>query len=344
MNAFERQLSGALHTFAERTTVTTNDVEMLRAGMYERVARRDRRRSRIRWLVAAAATIAVLAGGQLAARKLENLPAVPTPPAKSPTGAISKTLPLTIDNLAGIWRVDDGSGLLWRFSRQGTVALQAEGRLGVDKPSFAARYRIAGTTVRFVSLEDVACSHWTMAIDIHMDGTMRETFTDAAPGCPLQAGVRLDLTRLAPASFSGLLIQGILESVYSDPATPEAPSARPKSLLDLNGIWLVEGSGRLVRLTSGVSSPFRGTYAIDDDGDLDTAPDDVGTVSLATDGTLTFTASSRSAGCPPGSQFAMHGVRVSLDLLTGSLSGQPCRQRGDLHGGWVGVSLPAQAQ
>lgn len=339
MKGVERQLSSALHTFAEGTTVTTADVEMLRAGIYERVASQNRRRSRMRWLVAAAATVAVVAGGQLAVHKLAGLPSVPAPPAKNPTGAASKTLPLTIDNLAGIWRVDDGSGLLWRFSRHGEVALRNEGRLGVDQPLFAATYRIIGTTVRFVSLKDVPCSDWAMTIQIRIDGTMTETFTEAAAGCPLQAGVRLDLTRLAPASASGVAIRGIPEA-----GVAEAPAARPKSLLDLNGIWLVEGSGRLVRLTAGGGSALRGTYAVDDDGDLDTAPDDVGTVSLATDGTITFTTSSGSAGCPPGSQFALHTMSLSIDLLTGSLSGQPCRQRGDLRGGWVGVSLPAQAQ
>lgn len=333
MSTDERQLSRALHTYAEGTTVTTADVEALRARMYQRVIQQNRRRSRARWLVAAATTVVVLAGGQMAVHRLDEPPAPPAPPAHNPTRAV-EVLPLTAHNLAGIWRVEGGDGSLWRFSPKGTVAVRGEGRLGADKPSFAARYKISGTTVRFVSLERVPCRGWTMTIQIRIDGTMTQTFTKEAATCrflsgnTILPGVQFELTRVSPASFAGVALRGI----------PDASKTRPTSLLGISGIWLVEGTGRLVRLTAG-GSAVHGTYAIDDDGDLDSAPDDAGTVSLGTDGTLTFTTSSGSAGCPPGSQFAMHGLSVSPDLLTGSLTGQSCQQRGDLRGGWAGVSL-----
>jgi hypothetical protein len=114
------------------------------------------------------------------------------------------------------------------------------------------------------------------------DGVIRyETTLLEGSGCTSTSEPPALSTRLSPSSEAGRKLR------------PKSDRGQPVSdITQLNGVRLLKGTGLLLAsdLTAGAGAA---DYFLDDDGDIDVAPDAKGSLAVATDGRITLT----STGC-----------------------------------------------
>jgi hypothetical protein len=225
----------------------------------------------------------------------------------------------TADRLAGIWLRDPGpnleEGLMLRIGRDGTAAFASEGLLA-ETPWVRATYVTDGNDVTFTVVRerpDDACvpgDNWTWRTGIQDEGRMQILNIEDGTSyyCSIGLGTRLSFTRVSPISQTGAQI------------TAEDPAGKgfPPESSSLEGIWLEEGSGRLLSLY------WAQTYSIDDGGLLDTRPDDAGDFQIDDRGTLTFTSGSDSRACEQGAVTVWKRVRLSGRTLRGTVAKDEC--------------------
>jgi hypothetical protein len=99
--------------------------------------------------------------------------------------------------------------------------------------------------------------------------------------------------------------------IGSGPITGETEPA------DLEGYWLVEGTGHLLRVD------FAGGYRMDDDGALAEAPRDAGSLQVGPR-TLTFTSGGGGAGCAEGDVLVVAKARAEDGAIRGVVSRDDC--------------------
>jgi hypothetical protein len=214
----------------------------------------------------------------------------------------------TESELAGIWwmtepGIDRAATLLVRFSPDGTFAIDDGGRLDTT-PAAAGTYELDGEMINFESSGSELCTEgdtWALEAGVPAEGELHTVVReDADEECSLGVGTQWRLTRVSPSSPPGVEITG-------EPGEDAVP---PQDAETLAGIWLLEGSGRLLRFGRD------GSYATDDAGGLGTDPADIGTVELDRDGTLIFTSGRRSRGCSEGDRWVWEGVEIAVAPAT----------------------------
>ena len=214
----------------------------------------------------------------------------------------------------------------------GTFAFDNGGYIDTD-PFVAGTYELDGDVVD-VTVEDGGC---TVVPDYHAemtaDGAMQIVFTETGDqACDVGLGTEWTLIRLSPSSAAGAAI--------SPPTTGGSEPAPPGVTL-VNGIWLREGSGQLLRLSGDH------TYAIDDSGVLGIEPDDTGTWEIESDAVMLVSAG--SASCTEGDTHVLDDVLVDSVRLTEanatstrrirSVAAEPeCRIYGTGDQTWIRVS------
>ena len=149
-----------------------------------------------------------------------------------------------------------------------------------------------------------------MAIVSPSDGFIaqgQQTLT--GPGCDVSTQPESTLIRLSPASAA----------THDLPATAGDPAMSVTDPVQLDGVWLLQGTG-LVLAVDERSGPA--AYLIDDDGDIDSAPDARGAVSISPGGEVVLA----NAGCGD-STLGRAEVRGqgSLQTLTATIVADPCR-------------------
>jgi hypothetical protein len=216
--------------------------------------------------------------------------------------------PPTESELAGIWwltdpGIDEGATLLVRFSPDGTFAIDDGGLLDTT-PAAAGTYELDGEMINFESSGSEVCTEgdtWAFEAGVPSEGQLHTVVKeDADEECSLGVGAQWRLTRVSPSSPPGVEITG-------EPGEDAVP---PEDAETLAGIWLLEGSGQLLRFGRDQS------YATDDAGGLGADPADVGTVELDRDGTLTFTSGPRSRICSEGDRWVWEGVEIAVAPAT----------------------------
>jgi hypothetical protein len=301
------------------------------ASSYSPLARSERREvmvdvvacRTVRWgallaLATATALAAACGGGEEDARPAEPSGETAIEREAPPAGTEEPVVagePPGEEGLAGIWLLD-GSDRLMRLSRDGTFAIDDRGTLDTE-PAVAGTFALEERTVRFASAGSALCEEgdrWSWEAGIIEEGRMETIVREDGDGrCALGVGARLAWARVSPASPAGAGLAGSVEGV--EPVSPAAEI--------LVGIWLLEGTGVLLRLGSD------GTYALDDDGELGPGPGDAGTFELDEAGTLTLTSAAGSERCAEGDRWAWQALELLAGPSTEDAAG--VAQRGD----WV---------
>ena len=257
-----------------------------------------------------------------AARQTEE-PGEATTEAARPT---TEGAPPTTRQLAGIWHNEE-QPMLMRFSRDGTFAIDDGGNLDT-KPAAIGSYDIEGDVIAFAAGPGEACEdgdRWEFQAGIPEDGRLRTTVTVDAKSCPTGVGTAWAWRQVSPRSPAG---DEITAGEAGDRAAPESES--------LTGIWLLEGTGQLLRFS------IDGTYALDDGGELGTRPDDQGTFESDGRGGVTFTSGARSRACDRGDRWDWSGTEVAVDegkwTLRGRAREDPCSRSPAADLEWIRLS------
>jgi hypothetical protein len=203
----------------------------------------------------------------------------------------------TTEKLTGIWHNQSAeeASLLVQFGPDGTYAIDHHGELDTRPYSFGT-YEVEGRTVSFVGSD----GQWTWEATISEEGllhtvSIRDSTGNVAPG------TEWAWVRVSPISPAGAQI------------TAEAASGegvRPSDEWQLSGIWLLEGTGQLLRFSTD------GTYALDAGGRLRGDPDDQGTFEVDGKGTITLTSGAISNTCAEGTSWVWKDVLVTFGAGT----------------------------
>jgi hypothetical protein len=127
--------------------------------------------------------------------------------------------------------------------------------------------------------------------------------------CIVPVGEPRDFTRISPTSPAAATISP------SDHIEGSLTSDTP--MVDLQGFWLMEATGHLLRLDPS------GGYRLDDGGELAADPDDAGMVAIGSQ-TLTFTTGNRADECAEGDTMVWSNVRVEDGRLRAVVDEDSC--------------------
>ena len=219
--------------------------------------------------------------------------------------------PPTTGNLRGIWQHATQPTRMIRFGPGETFAVDTHGSID-SSPALAGTYELDGrdivvTVTRVGGPCDVGDT-WTWRAGVPEDGRLQLVFTETGQGnCAIPIGTEWSFIRLSPESSAGA-------DLRVDPVGKFAPlPANPDEALEvLDGLWLLERGGHLLRLR-----PY-GTYAIDDTGLLGADPYDAGAIEVAGT-TLTLVSGANSNRCAGGDRLVLRDVRI--DEIGRSLQG-----------------------
>jgi hypothetical protein len=244
----------------------------------------------------------------------------------------------TTATLAGVWRIGESERLVW-FGEDGGFAIDDRGRLDTQ-PAAAGTYTLDGATILFESRGSDLCVEgdtWAFTATLPDDGRLEtEVVEDAEGACRLGVGARWTLVRVSPASPDTAAITA--DEPEGEPATPDVSN--------LEGIWLLEGTGRLLRFGRD------GTYALDARGRIADEPEDSGSFEVDDRGGITFTSGPASTACGAGDRWVWDDVRVEVGptetdaaglalpadwMLRGSIAGDDCGHAVD--DGWTWIRL-----
>lgn len=201
--------------------------------------------------------------------------------------------PPTVETLAGIWLNEDWDALLLALHSDGTMAFDNGGYLDTD-PAVAGTFALDQHDVVFTAGESACAAgdSWTFEATTPEDGRLLTVITEDGTGnCSVGMGTEWSWTRLSPRSAAGTAI--------ITPATGGG-TTHPPTETSVRGIWLLEGSGQLLRFGRD------GTYAIDDGGLLGADPDDIGTYEVE-GSSIAFT-STGSRSCAAGESMVWEKV------------------------------------
>ena len=232
----------------------------------------------------------------------------------TPTVDVEGELP-TADDLRGIWQHETQPTRMIRFGPDDGFAVDTHGSID-SSPALVGSYELDDRDI-VVTVTQVggACDvgdTWTWRAGVPADGELLLVFTETGMGaCAIPVGTEWPFIRLSPRSSAGA-------ALTVDPSGRFVPlPANPDAALEvLDGLWLLEGGGHLLRLR-----PY-GTYAVDDMGVLGIDTYDAGAIELM-EGTLTLVSAAGSSRCAAGDRFVLSGVQV--DEIGRSLRGKVIR-------------------
>lgn len=229
--------------------------------------------------------------------------------------------PPTPETLAGIWRNETPGweDLLAHFDADGTFVVARRGNLGNDPadttgyPPVIASYEIDGRTVS-VKFREEACapkgSTFEWEAGVSKDGRLHNVFLSVPGGtCPPHVGLEFRWVRVSPSSPASA---GITPDMAWESGLP------PTDVRQLLGIWLLHGSGYLLRIFGD------GTFLLADDGRLLTDPDDQGTFEVVGEGTLILTSGEESRICSEGDSWVWRDARRGGRALGATESADDC--------------------
>jgi hypothetical protein len=298
MTLKEQQLTEALTSYAEAVRMSANDLDRMQDDVRRRLD--PPRRPRERLIVAAVATlvlIAVLVGGAWWLRR----PADPLP-----------VSPQSVGSLTGLWKYSDP------VTR--TLFVVRADNTGRDYPNARALVRhLTGdpftvtndgqhVMVDGTDGQGRACRS-VQAIVSQSDGFLAQgPPTLTGPGCSSPSPYGSTLTRLSPASAA----------TRDLPATTEGPAMPVTDAVQLDGVWRLQGTGLVLAADETVGPA---AYLLDENGDIDAAPDGQGALTVRDDGQIILS----SEGCGE-TTLGRAEIRGQADdqTLTATVLTDPC--------------------
>lgn len=225
------------------------------------------------------------------------------PTSASPVTTASPAL--TTDMLAGIWLNDGGptgaDSLLLSLGTDASMAFDNGGFLDTS-PCVGGTYELVEDAMIFENARSGCCpsgDSWTFRANLSEEGRLSTVITEDGTGnCQTGMGNEWNWTRVSPQSSAGADLTG---------AEPDAAVSHQPSTTIVQGIWLLEGSGQLLRLSTD------GTYAMDNAGTLLADPADVG--SFAIDGTTLTLTSDGSRSCRAGATHVLDEIKIGEEAL-----------------------------
>jgi hypothetical protein len=179
-------------------------------------------------------------------------------------------------------------------------------------------YEVDGPAIRFTATGGSCGSRdvftWSGGIVSEGRLELEHLGTEGGSGvgvCPIATGDRFHFLRVSPASPAAADID---PGFYIGPPGPITGETEP---LDLEGYWLVEGTGHLLRVD------FAGGYRMDDDGALTDTPRDAGSLQVDPR-TLTLTSGGGGTGCAEGDVMVVTKARVQEGAIQGVVSLDDC--------------------
>lgn len=263
MTLDERQVTEALARYAETVITSPQDVDRMQHDLRRNLDQSRRRGGRPPLAVAAVLMlIAVIVGGAW----WRHRPPAPVPATPSP-----------VEPLTGLWKfTNPETKTLFVVRADNTFRVNPNARALVRH--LAAEPATVTTDGQLILVDSTdaqgqACRA-TQAVVSHSDGFVAEgPQTLTGPGCTSPSPYESTITRLSPAS----------PATRDLPAAPEGPAMPVTDAVQLNGVWLLQGTG-LVLVADETAGPA--AYLMDKNGDIDAAPDAQGAVSVGADGRL----------------------------------------------------------
>ena len=286
--------------------------------------RRVRRRQGVAAVTAAVAVCGLVIGAWLSAAVLSPSEALNRERDNGTVGL----LPPTPDTLAGIWARVQGPDLqptqfVARFSNDGRFVFDNSGEFD-SHPAIVGTYAVQGDTISFGTTHTETCpvaDKWAFRATLSQDGRLDIVFIEDGTGrCRVGVGTEWTLVRVSPRSAAGALI-------LADEPTGEAV---PPAALDLTGVWFRE-DGQLLSLRGDMS------YQMDDEGDLDTRPDEKGEYGIR-GRTLTLTTGVGSKSCPKGAVKVWKNLRLDGWTLRGVVAEDECTDAVGDEQQWIVIS------
>ncbi len=241
--------------------------------------------------------------------------------------------PPTADSIRGIWQHATQPSRMIRFGPDQAFAVDTHGSID-SSPALVGSYEIDGRDI-VVTVTQVggACDvgdTWTWRTGVPEAGRLQLVFTETGRGpCAIPIGTEWSFIRLSPRSSAGA-------DLTADPVGGSAPlPANPDEALEiLDGLWLLEQGGHLLRLR-----PY-GTYAIDDAGLLATDPYDAGAIEVAGT-TLTLVSGAGSNRCAEGDRLVLRSVQIDEigRSLRGTVVDDDCSHGIGARPTWIRLSL-----
>ena len=273
--SLDQRLVDSLATYADGVDMTSTDLDRMQDDLQRRLRRPNRSGRRIVLAVAAALVLlAAVAAGALWLRQPDT-----SVPADLGSGAAPQPGTYLLEN-------DSGGRAVSGIHADGTERdFNAAGDLVAPiVPVPASPWRMDGDTFVFDGQDEQGqpCRN-TARIHPQPDGrVINDTGTLTGPGCPAGgSSPPFTATRLSPESEAG-------HAITPSGGEPVSPVTAP---VQLEGIWLVEGSGIVVAVVEHRDPDAQ--YVLDDGGEVDRNPDARGVVRARADGRVVLT----SPGC-----------------------------------------------
>jgi hypothetical protein len=262
----------------------------------------------------------------------------PSEPMGTPTGPASPSVPVegqppTTDNIRGIWQHATQPTRMIRFGPDQAFAVDTHGSID-SSPALVATYELDGrdivVTVTQVGAPCDVGDTWTWRAGVPEDGRLQLVFTETGRGqCAIPIGTEWLFIRLSPRSSAGA-------DITAGPVGGFAPlpANSDEALEVLDGLWLLESGGHLLRLR-----PY-GTYAIDDMGLLGSDPYDAGAIEVEGT-TLTLVSGAGSKRCAEGDRLVLRSVRIDEigRSLRGTVVQDDCSHATGTRPTWIRLSL-----
>ena len=106
--------------------------------------------------------------------------------------------------------------------------------------------------------------------------------------------------------------------------TPPGQGRPVTDAVQLNGVWLLQGSGLLLA-SNEVRGGVGAHYRLDDDGDIDIAPDATGSLTVSPEGRITLT----SDGCADTTLSNVMSTGINTrSTMTMTVTSDPCNRFG----------------
>lgn len=262
----------------------------------------------------------------------------PSEPMGTPTGPASPSVPVegqspTTDNIRGIWQHATQPTRMIRFGPDQAFAVDTHGSID-SSPALVATYELDGqdivVTVTQVGAPCDVGDTWTWRAGVPEDGRLQLVFTETGRGqCAIPIGTEWLFIRLSPRSSAGA-------DITADPVGGFAPlpANSDEALEVLDGLWLLESGGHLLRLR-----PY-GTYAIDDVGLLGSDPYDAGAIEVEGT-TLILVSGAGSNRCAEGDRLVLRSVRIDEigRSFRGTVIQDDCSHATGTRPTWIRLSL-----
>lgn len=272
--SLDQRIVDSLASYADGVDMTSTDLDRMQHDLHRRLGQPHRPRRRL--VLAAAAVlllVAAVAAGVLWLRRPDT--SIPADPG---SGAVPQP---------GVYLFDNGTARnVGAIHADGTERdFGAAGTLvNPLLPVPVSQWRMDGDNVVFTGTnEQGQLCRDTVRIHPQPDGrVLFDTSTLAGPGCPAAgSSPPFTATRLSPESEAGRAIAPSADE-------PVSPVTAP---VQLEGIWLVEGSGIVVGVLENRDRDAE--YVLDDGGEVDRTPDARGVLRATADSRLVLT----SPGC-----------------------------------------------